>query len=493
MSSYRFWQRRKERESSSGDVSSVDIFYLVTYMSAIAAAGISRRQIFELASKLPCASSQYIRKVHLMVHGLGYDYGVACRLVGESTPVAAMKSFMLRIAGALNSGEMGADFLAGEAQIQGAAYENEYERDVDSMRKWTDAYSALTVSVTLVVIINLISTMIYEAGDRATIGITFLALLIGLSGAWIISRSAPKEMDSLPSSEGSSEDKLARKLLKILVPVALVVCLGLALLKAQLGLLFIAGGVLLFPIGLVNSLGQRKATGKEQEIGSLLRTMGGMATSLGTTLAEAATRIDLRSFAALRPDLERLRLRLLGFVTFDVCWKRFIAEAGSALIGQSGGIFHDSVAMGGDPDREGFLCSLFASKVSMLRAKRGTVSSTFVWLSFVMHLVVMALMVFIMEIVLGFQAVLQEQALGIGADLPLPIFTFGSKSTEFLYTMTKATIFLLTVTPALALTTCKGGNRNSFFHYFGILLVISGLALLGVPKLARPIFEGVVR
>jgi len=493
MSFYKFWQRRNERESSSGEVSTVDIFYLATYMSAIAAAGIPRRQIFELASKLPCASSQYFKKVHLMVDGLGYDYGVACRLVGESVTVGAMKSLMLRIAGALNSGEMGADFLAGEAQIQGEAYENEYERDVEAMRKWTDAYSALTVSVTLVIIINLISSMIYEAGDRATIAITVLALLIGLAGAWIISRAAPKEMERLPASGGTEEHKLSRKLLKILAPSALVICLGLALLKVNLGWLFVASGLLLFPVGLINSLGDGKAARKEQEIGSLLRTMGGMATSLGTTLAEAVNRIDLRSFAALRPDVERLRLRLLGFVSFDLSWEKFIDEAGSALIGQSGGIFHDSVAMGGDPEREGFLCSLFASKVSMLRAKRGTVSSTFVWLSFVMHLVVMALMVFIMEIVAGFQAVLQEQALGIGADLPLPIFSFGSKSTEFLYTMTKATMFLLTVTPALALTACKRGNRNSFFFYFGMLLVISGLALLGVPRLARPMFQGAMR
>ena len=493
MNFLKFSQRPKEQESSDGEVPAVDILYLVTYMSAVAAAGVSRGKLLELASDLPCRSARYLKKVYLTVQGLSYDYGTACRMVGEATRVEAMKSLLLRLASALSSGEMGASFLEGEAHIQGRVYENEYERDVESMRKWTDAYAALTVSVTLVVIINLISTLIYESSDTSTIAITFVALLIGMAGSWIISRSAPKELTNFSSSEGSREQELSGKMLKTLLPLALLVCLCLALLRAKLGWLFIAGGVLVFPVGLVSFLGDARIIRKEGEIGSFFRTIGGLATAVGTTLAEAVTRIDLRSLVALKPDVKELRLRILGFIDFNLCWKKFTAETGSALIGQSGGIFLDAVNMGGDPEREGFLCSLFASRVSMLRAKRGTVSSTFLWLSLVMHFVVMALMVFIMEIIVGFQAILQEKGVGLSADLPLPIFTFGSSNTDILYTMTKITMFLLTVTTALALSACKGGNRKTFLYFFGILMIISGLTLLSVPGLANTMFQSTGR
>ena len=500
-----FWRKPKPSASSDGpkepdstsvqEFSSFDLFYQATYMSAVAAAGVSRREIFDLVSRLPCASSHYFRKVHLLANGLGYDYATACRMVGESAKEQAMKSLLLRVATALSSGEMTPAYLAREAQIQAETYGNEYERDVESMAKWTDAYAALTVSVTLVIVINLISTMIHEMSSATIFATALGALLMGSSGAWIVARSSPKELMALPPPAGSKPHLLSGKLLVILLCLALVVSMVLGVwLRMNLGVVFLAASALMFPIGFTSMLGDRQLVKKEEEVSSFLRTLGGTATTLQTTLTEATTRLDLRSFMALRPDINLLRMRLMAFVDFGVCWKQFIAEAGSRMIGQAAGIFYDSTNMGGDPEREGFVCSLFATKIYMLRAKREAASATFVWLSVVMHMVVVALIVFIMEIVVAFQNLLSS--LGVSAmagQLPLPMFAFGESQIGPLYLMIRITALVLSLNTALAIKSAAGGHRNSFFGYFAILLAIAGVSLAFGPRVVATVFSGVTK
>ncbi len=61
-----FWPRLNKKDSSKWDsvdseYLSFDLFYQLSYMSSIAAAGISRSQIFEFASQLSCSSSRYFK------------------------------------------------------------------------------------------------------------------------------------------------------------------------------------------------------------------------------------------------------------------------------------------------------------------------------------------------------------------------------------------------------------------------------------------------
>ena len=94
MSYFRFWQRRKEKASSKGTVSSrrssinpdllgVDLFAQLTYMAAISEAGVGRSQLFEYASRLPYTCSKYFVDVHFLAQHLHYDYAQACGVVGQ--------------------------------------------------------------------------------------------------------------------------------------------------------------------------------------------------------------------------------------------------------------------------------------------------------------------------------------------------------------------------------------------------------------------------
>jgi flagellar protein FlaJ len=482
---------RKTKLPSKDDYSNYDLFYQVTYMSATAQAEIPRTQLFSLASSLACPIAKFFDKINLITKELAYDYSESCRTVGESVDMPDVKSLLLRFSNSLAAGEPLDDFMGREAQMKAASYENEYERDLESMRKWTDAYAALIVSVALVIIINAVSTLIYQISTSTMIGMAILAVGVGAMGSWIIWRSAPKETGKLTMPTGSQEQLLAQTFIRTLLPLAGVACLGLLVLRVPLGWIYILGGLLIFPLGIVGLLDQRHVTGKNEEFAFFIRTLGGLATSAGTTLTEALTRVNLRSFPSLGKDIERLKLRLLASIDPEVCWRRFRSETGSELINQGASMFYDSVILGGEPEKVGFFCSLYASQITGLQAKRNSVASTFVGLSFVMHGVVVTLMILIVEIVTAFLHVLEAQMTQGAMSFPLPVFSIGGLAhARALNQLVSPVIFLLTLTTALALKAAQGGQRNQLFFHLCILMLVTGLCSLAVPILANALFGG---
>ena len=98
-----------------------------------------------------------------------------------------------------------------------------------------------------------------------------------------------------------------------------------------------------------------------------------MASSTGTTVSEALTRMDLNSFPTLAPDVLRLSSRLKARIAPQVCWNHLVQETGSQLINYGVRVFVDAVILGGDPKETSTLCSQFISQTTMLREKRAAI------------------------------------------------------------------------------------------------------------------------
>ncbi len=501
MSFSEFFQKRTDKISFealkrskffAAEISGYDLFYQLTYMSAIAASGITRYKLFELSAKLPPAPAQYFEDIQKLHENLRYNYAQACRVIGEPIQSEKLRSLLLRLSDALTSGEPEDVFLAQEATVQGGVYENEYERDLSSLTKWTDAYASIVISASLIVIINLVSTMIYKMGTGLMAGLMLIAVLTSTLGAWILARAAPKEIRALfTPEEGPRYQRLARQLVKILPPIALVVCILLALLKVELGWILIVASLILLPLGVASNMGDSRINNKDREIGPFLRSLGSMASTTSTTTTEALNRIDLSPFPALRPDAERLRHRLNAGVFTGLCWRKFRLEMGSKLSYETVGIFRDAVNLGADPSRVGLLCSFFAEKTIMLRAKRKVTTSVFTWLTVVMHAVVGGLMVIIMDIIDRFMALLasampagqgEVEAMSTMA-MSVPLLSFGSADIQFLHIMTISMVLLLTITDAFAILAADGGHILKISFYLSLLLFVTGLGFIFLPPM----------
>lgn len=485
---------KQENKVSFKPVSPFALFYQLTYMSAMASAGISRSKTFEIAAQSTVPAADYFIAINTLVEEMRYDYPEACRIIGMKAKSENMKSFLLRFSDALRSGEPLADFLAREAAVQGEDYQNKYERDLESLKQWSNAFSSIVISVALIVIIQVISSMIYSMNKSVMLGLVFTGLMMSAFGAWIIYRSAPREVMVINPSKGSREQRRAFSLSRILFPLALASSSIFYLLKVDLGLSLVFLAIMLLPVGITSLISDRRLHKKDAEFSTFLRSTGGMATASGTTLKEALAKIDLTSFPMLEVDIDRLSTRLQARVDPDICWHQFGRESGSKLISEVTDIFYGAVKIGGDPERVGYLCSLFTAKTSQLRAKRQLAAGTFAGLITVMQAVVAGLMVFVLSIVQSFAVVveklLSDDASTQGAqNMQMSMANFTPAELQFLSNLTVAMILLLAVVGAVAIICGDGGYRLKMAFYLALTVFISGLSFMFVPPLVQGILK----
>jgi len=461
-------------------------------MSVIASAGIPGRKVFDLARKVEAAPAKLFDAIHKLAENMRYSYPDACRMVGERVRSEDMRTLLLRLADALRSGEPLPSFLVREARVHGERYENEYERNLEALKKWNDGYTAVTVSVSLIIINNMVSTMIYDLGQVVMAAMAFGAIVIGFIVAWVLSRAAPQEVMSVPWAQGSKEQRLAFKLLKISLPIVLLVTLAMVLLKVSFGWIFVTLGVLLLPLGIASYRAESHVAKKDEEIGAFFRSLGGTATSRGTTLGQALESIEMASFPNLRPHIRKLLLRLRANAKPEVCWQLFGLETGSLLIDQAVDMFFDATSLGGDPEQSGLLSSMFTEKVAMLRAKRRGVAGTFSWLILAMHTVLSALIVFVLQILKKFMQLIQasgtmeyqEEAM---RQLAVRMLTFTTPQTAFLEKMALALIVMMALTNAFAIVASEGTHIAKMSFYLAIMYFVSGISFLIVPSIVNAI------
>ncbi len=477
-------------------VSPFDMFYQLTYMSAMSAAGISRAKIFEIAAQSKSNAATYFAAVNTLVDEFRYDYAEACRSIGLQSKSENMKTFLLRLSDALRSGEPLAEYLAREAEVTSEDYENGYERDLEGLKQWSNAFSSLVMSVSLIIIIQIVSAMIYSLNPTMMMGLVVTGVFVAAFGAWIIMRSAPKENMIVAPSEGSPEQQKALRLSKMLIPGSLVLGIILSVVGLPISWSMMIAAVVLLPVGYISMQSDKLVTKKDIEFSTFLRSLGGMATSSGTTLKQALTKIDLSSFPTLEPDIDRLSTRLRALVEPTTCWHKFGLESGSRLISEVSDIFYGAVKIGGDPERVGYLCSLFTAKTTQLRSKRRLTAGTFSGLATVMQAVVTGLMIFVLSIVTNFASMVAQlmpkstDAMSTAPSASLTIGQFSAGDLQFLGGLTLAMVLILGIVSAAAMIFCDGGYKLKVTLYLAMIIFISGVCFLVVPPMVAGILSG---
>jgi len=494
MSFLTFWRKRKSRGSFKETTLSFDLLYQLSYMSAISAAGLPRSQIFELGSQLPCSASQYIAEIYNLSKRWRYDYAVACRMVGEASKKEAVKSLLLRLSSSLNSGEPESTFLDQEARIQAEAFNSDYERRVESLRKWTEAYAALVVSAALIVMVAAVSMLIYPVATGFTIALACVTIITGVVGAWFVYSASPKEVRVHSPAQYCLAYVRVNRWERMMVPIAAVAVVGILAAGMDMGFAILAGAILLIPIGIFGLMFESQVNNKDRDISTFLRSLGNVSSAIGITTSQAVGRLDLRSTAALAEDVKSLRARLASRLKPDLCWQRFSLETGSELIYRSVKMFHDATRLGGEADVVGERSSILAMSLDFLRAKRGQVSSSFTWLAVGVHAAIVALLVFVAQVVSAFSQVAEsayEEAMAEAPVRTVEIFTFGFQNIPMLKNLTIPCLLVLAATTAFAANAADGGSRYRLYLYLGLTFGISGAAMLVIPSIADMIFASV--
>ena len=483
-----------QNKSGTNRMMSFDLFYQLSYMSTIAASGVPRDQIFERSAEIQCSSAEYFKRVELTRKRLKYDYARACRAVGEHLEEEEVKGLLLRFSSSLISGEPEADFLTREANARAEDYENEYGRSLETLKMWTDAYISLVLSAVLVVVIGIVSTMIWKIDTLLIIAMAFVSVSTTVIGVWLIWLVSPKESTILRWA-GSKEQKLMRKLFMPSLIIAVVVGALFMLMGQNLGMALIIITIAVFPVGYLTNRDDRKINKRDDEVGTFLRSLGGVCTALGTTVNSALGRLDLDAINVLRTSVKRLHTRLTAGIRSKLSWRIFIDETGSELTNRSVGMFYDAIEVGGSAGQAGQQAAFYADKVALLRARRRTISGPFRWLCLTMHASIIIILVFITEVIVAFGGMLgkaQDMMPSVsGAPSVSAFSTFNLSGLDLMHNMVIPLVLVFTIANAITPSLAEGGSKYKILSNLGMTSAISGISLLILPVLANSLFTTV--
>ncbi len=482
-----------EKESSDNGLISFDLLANLTYMASVSAGGSPRDLILEWTLKQNYRTVRYFRQVYILTKRAGFEYSRAYQMVARKTKATTMRSLLLRFAGAISSGYPEQEFLKEEAKVNREQYINSYYRSLETVTKWGDAYAALLVSVSLVVVVSMISTMLSDLSDTFVIVLAFTMFSVTGMGVFIIYRTSPYEIKTYKYKYGPKTRQLAVKFFYYFVPAG--ACLALIIAFAWgLGPAFLLLGFALLPSGFMAWRDDQQLDKIDQETSTFIRSLGNVSASLGSTVANALRKLDKASMGTLEPYIERLQIRLSSNISPDKCWDAFRDECGAELMNRTTRIFADGVALGGSPEIVGALAAEYSMDAALMRSRRNVSAAPFAFLTIPLHFAMTGLMIFILEIMKSFndritQAVLDLEAQTSGgtlAALPaLPVFQ--PHNMTMITVLTMCALVAYTISNALAPKFAKGGHPLNIAGFGAITCILTGFNLVIVPPIASGI------
>lgn len=476
---------------------SFDLFTHISYMASMATAKASRDIMFSYAARLNLASTPYFIDINTLVNRLKYDYSEACRAVADRTKEHDVSALLLRMSGSLSSGEDEEEFLTREAAVMAELYQAQYETDIESLRKWTDAYSAMIVSAGLIVVVSIISMMIWSLGPGMILMTGTVTMTVAIIGSWTIYLAAPKESFTRTSGLSATNQVFAMKLFRYIVPAGLVLALAvITFMGGEIGIGLVILGISLLPSGFMMNLDAKRLSKLDADVPTATRMLGGVTDAIGTTVSDALGKVDRRSLGSLEPYFRRLEVRVRSGITPDLCWDHLIKESGSELMERTINIFWDALTIGGNPLITGKTAAFFAAEISLLRAKRSLVAQTFSYLTIPLHAAMVGLLVFIVNVMQLFADSMLSDTIDpqeTGAAIPdiansSGFNTFANVNFGFLNAIIVAVVVVFTIANAVAPWAASGGHRMRAGYQLGVMMVVSGLMLTLIPPASRMIF-----
>lgn len=480
------------------DQSQMDLLTTLTYLSSVSTANLSREQIFDAAANLGYGPSPYFAQVSNLVQSLGYDYSTGCIAVSRYTKDQVIRQFLVRFGNSMAAGEPEVVFLARESIVVMDDYTNQYERGIETLRKWTDAFIALMVSCNLIVLVTLISNMIYNLGAAFLIVVELVAIVGAAMGAYFLYRIAPYDPVVHKMKLLSDEQIRMNKVAKICLPLSVLAALA-AFFVVGIGGALLLGGIVLLPLGIAVTRLESKIDARDRDIADFLRALGGITQARGSTVIESLGHIDARAIGSLEPELRRLLTRVACGLDTGLAWTRFMADTGSDLVHRCVRAFWDGCNWGGEPEKIGQYASDMAMRVWLLRSKRQLVTSTFTYVVIPMHLALVGTLIFISEVVTSFnQKLLEAQSITASEntnainpeDIGIPgALSFQSFDTDFLRLLVLIVVICLTFINAFAGRAAGGGHRFRLALFASMTMIGSGVLLLVIPSVAANMFS----
>ena len=357
----------------------------------------------------------------------------------------------------------------------------------------------MLLSAALVATIMMISAGIYAPeGIEATLNISYMIIVaISIFGLTIMYRAVPDD----PRTHGlkevcSKEQALIRRLERLIVPVVAAVTLILAVVGANAGVIFLLAGLLLMPLGVIGYIDDANVVRRDEDFATFIRGLGSIMGGKAITVGDALREVDKKSLVYLVPFINSVSSKINLGLDEARSWKKFIGETGSYLIYKYMNIFRDAVALGGSPDKIGKIVGSSMLEQVLLRRKRDMMVKGFVVLLVPMHAAMIAIFVFLFEILLSMSNAVTDvmnyfteasSALsggtpsGAGISMGMSMNLFVNFPEDVMRTYVITILLLLTAADILAGKIVMGGDRYLYYFFTSVLCVATGIIYIIAP------------
>jgi len=515
-------QKPIEKVSSDDQVVGYDLFSSVTYMSILAKGGINRDRMLEYSARQRYKTAVFFEHIRTIARGMGVEYTVAFQEVAKKAKAKSIKSLLLRFSSSISSGGSEAEFIVEEARNQKLEYSNNYERSIDNLQKWTDAYSAILVAVTLIMVVSQISSLLGSTSQSFIFLMTMTLFGVTTIGVFLIYKVAPFEEFTYDTDEGITKKRKMSRLLAFLIgipgfAIAVLIAMVIYVITDDImrsgSMFYLLLGFSLLPSGFFAWRDSQEVNGNDSELTIFFRGVGNIAGSAGITLTESLKRLDTKSLPSLKIHIDRLKTRLISGLPSKESWEIFNTETGSDLTSRTTGMLLDGVETGCPAEEVGAISADFAQNVIELRARRGLCSSSFSFLSLAMHITMTLILVFVVEIINNFNKKLAEVSEGLSGGITTSMTTpsglrappgISLPSSSDLSVglglgedvnvgMMQLTIIIvigiLVVANGLAPKFTEGGHNLKILWYMSLTAICSGIVLMMIPPVTASLLD----
>jgi flagellar protein FlaJ len=296
---------------------------------------------------------------------------------------------------------------------------------------------------------------------------------------------------------------MIRRLERIIVPIALGSGLLFHFAGINAGLIALFIALLLLPLGIFAILDDMNIIRRDEDFSVFIRGIGSIMAGKGLTTTYAIAEVDRKSLEVLGPFVDSAYSKLNLGLDEKLVWERFIRESGSNLIYKYLNIFRDSIALGGSPSDIGKIVSSSMLEMVLLRKKRELLSTGFIVLLVPMHVAMVAIFMFLYEILLSMaraigevvnsfadtQAAMSGSSSSIGGSMAGSIDLFVNFPEATMGAFVVNILFMITVSNIMAGKIVKGGDRYMYYFFGSILFGLTGIVYIITPFVVSIFFQ----
>ncbi len=439
--------------------------------------------------------SKTFRKMAALVKKWNYTLHRAAYLTSLTIPEKRVREFLQRLSHSLNMGINLEGFMKIEYEKFLSTSEAEFERALEKVKKYIEAYSALLTSMAFLSVSMLLTSMIYGVDVAGTLTATALTLTLSLATlTLLIARAIPR--DPVIHDAPWKPEALAA-LQRINLPLTLLShAASITVYASTLGapdsgnplidaltpipIALAAAGIPLMFVGRLGRRWVRKAEEMDEHYPTFIKSLGD-AIQVSGSLKSASKILMMNDYGPLNKLLKRLHKRIEAGFPQQRALERFGAESLSSHILGMSRLLADNLNFGSKASACAKAIHDYSLKHLLSRKKRRQVAGTLKGIAIPLQATLAAISALISILA----KILSRFASLISPWMPIITPIPETQLTGFILTVIMAS----SIVSATAIYLVEGDSQFTLTHSLGLLLTLSAAAYYASASASQTLFS----